>query len=62
MCSIMLSFRLACEINKGNTKSAQKQQTFCKTCCKLIKTRIYKIAVNSAKFCNPKNWVVSVNS
>ena len=34
----MLSFHETCEINKKRIKSTQKQQTFCKTCCKLIKT------------------------
>ena len=34
----MLSFHVTCEINKKRIKSTQKQQTFCKTCCKLIKT------------------------
>ena len=34
MCSITLSFHETCEINK----STEKQQTFCKTCCKLIET------------------------
>ena len=34
----MLSFHEICEINKARIKSTQKQQIFCKTCCKLIKT------------------------
>ena len=34
----MLSYNEICEINKKRIKSTQKQQTFCKTCCKLIKT------------------------
>ena len=34
----MLSFHETCEINKYRIKSTQKQQTFCKTCCKLTKT------------------------
>ena len=33
----MLSFHETCEINKERIKSTQKQQTFCKTCCKLMK-------------------------
>ena len=43
-------------------KPTKKQQTFCKTWCKLIKTFcIYKITVNSPKFNNTKNWRVTVN-
>ena len=38
VCSIMLSFHETCEINKKKIKSTQKQQTFCKIRCKLIKT------------------------
>ena len=34
----MLSFHETCEINKKRIKSTQKQQTFYRTCCKLIKT------------------------
>ena len=34
----MLSFHETCEINKARIKSKQKQQIFCKTSCKLIKT------------------------
>ena len=34
----MLSFHETCEINKERIKSTQKQQIFCKTSCKLIKT------------------------
>ena len=34
----MLSFHKTCKINKQRIKSTQKQQTFCKTCCKHIKT------------------------
>ena len=34
----MLNLYDTCEINKKRIKSTQKQQTFCKTCCKLIKT------------------------
>ena len=34
----MLSFHETCEINKKRIKSTQKQQTFFKTWCKLIKT------------------------
>ena len=47
----MLSFHWACEINKQRIKSTQKQQTFCKTFCKFIKTFcIHKITANSPKF------------
>ena len=34
----MSSFHETCEINKERIKSTQKQQIFCKTSCKLIKT------------------------
>ena len=34
----MLSFHETCQINKERIKSTQKQQIFCKTSCKLIKT------------------------
>ena len=34
----MLSFHETCEINKKRIKSTQKQQKFCKTCSKFIKT------------------------
>ena len=34
----MLNLYDTCEINKKRIKSTQKQQTFCKTCYKLIKT------------------------
>ena len=40
LCSIMLSFRQACKINKG-IKPTQKQQAFRKTCCKLKKHSVY---------------------
>ena len=58
----MLSFRQTFEINKWSIKSTQKQETFCKTCFKFIKTfRIPKIRANSPKFNNIKNWRVTVN-
>ena len=34
----MLSFHETCEINKSRIKLTQKQQRFCKTCCKHLKT------------------------
>ena len=43
-------------------KLTQKQQKFCKTSCKLIKTFcIHKITANSLKFNNTKNFRVTVN-
>ena len=43
-------------------KSNQKQQAFCKTCCKLIKAVcIHKTTANSTKFNNTKNWSVTEN-
>ena len=40
LCSIMLSFRQACKINKG-IKPTQKQQAFCKTYFKVEKHFLY---------------------
>ena len=37
----MLSFHETCEINKKRIKSTQKQQFFCKTCCKLKRQYVY---------------------
>ena len=42
----MLSFHETCKINKERIKSAQKQETFYKTCCKHKKT-----------LCNIKLWL-----
>ena len=57
----MLSFLQTFEINKWSIKSTQKQETFCKTCCKFIKTfRIHKIRANFPKINNTKNWRVNV--
>ena len=58
----MLSFRQTCEINKQRIKPTQKQETFCKTSYKLIKTfYIHKITTNSPKFNNIENWRATVN-
>ena len=67
----MLSFHETCEINKKRIKSTQKQQTFCKTCCKLIKTlcniklgltlqSLTKLKIGELLL-TAKNWRVSVN-
>ena len=67
----MLSFHETCEINKKRIKSTQKQQTFCKTCCKLIKTlcniklgltlQSLTILKIGELLLTVKNWRVSVN-
>ena len=52
----MFYYVMACEINKKRIKSIQKQQTVCKTCCKVIKTFcIHKVRANSPKFNNTKH-------
>ena len=71
----MLSFHETCEINKKRIKSTQKQQTFCKTCFKLIKTlcsiklgpilqsltTLKMLTANSPNLRGPVKWRVTVS-
>ena len=71
----MLSFHETCEINKKRIKSTQKQQTFCKTCFKLIKTicsiklgltlqsltTLKMLTANSPNLSDLTTWRVTVN-
>ena len=58
----MLSFHETCEINKKRIISTQKQQTFCKICCKRIKTLCNKIRTNSPKFTTLKSGELALTA